>query len=410
MLKKTLLLVAGFVVTVSASAFADISSLANLLAEKRLISYGEAQTIATESKEEERMKLASGTSELVPLWVQNMTFKGDLRIRTQYDWDASNKARLRERLRLRLGVETRPVEKVQIGFGLATGSLGVSGSDVKDKEASSTNHTFEYMNKAPLFVDYAFIQYDPYEWIAIRGGKVKSQTHVWNTSDLIWDGDYNPDGLNATAKTALSENLKFTANAGWYTFGEGKQDKMLADAYIVQPIIEFTHNSVKAKFGLAYQQFNFAGRTNAGTGLIKNYDFRIINPSISVDFTEVLQSSYNFGIFGDFAQNTQNDLPKVNGKDAVKAYLAGASFGHAKLDKIGTWQIKGMYRYEELYSIPEGLGDSDAYGGKAGKGYEFIASFGLTKALSFGIDYYQMTDIDGNVPKSLCQFDFVYKF
>ncbi len=410
MLKKTLLLVVGFVVTASVSAFADISSLANLLAEKRLISYGEAQTIATESKEEERMKLASGKSELVPAWVQNMTFKGDLRIRTQYDWDASNKSRIRERLRLRLGIETRPIEKVQVGFGLATGSLGVSGSDVKDKEASSTNHTFEYMNKAPLFVDYAYIQYDPYEWIAVRGGKVKSQTHVWNTSDLIWDGDYNPDGLNATAKTSLSENLKFTANAGWYTFGEGKQDKMLADAYIVQPIIEFTHNSVKAKFGLAYQQFNFAGRTNAGTGLIKNYDFRIINPSISVDFAEVFQSSYNFGIFGDFAQNTQNDLPKVNGKDAVKAYLAGASFGHAKLDKIGTWQIKGMYRYEELYSIPEGLGDSDAYGGKAGKGYEFIASFGLTKALSFGIDYYQMTDIDGNVPKSLCQFDFVYKF
>jgi len=410
MLKRNLFLAAAFVTAMSCSAFAEIGSLANLLAEKGIITYGEAQTLTTESKEEERMKLASGKSELVPAWVQNMTFKGDLRIRTQYDWDSSNKARLRERLRLRLGVETRPVEKVQIGFGLATGSLGVSGSDVKDKEASSTNHTFEYMNKAPLFVDYAYIQYDPYEWVTVRGGKVKSQTHVWNTSDLIWDGDYNPDGLNTALKTDLSESTKFSANAGWYTFGEGKQEKMLADAYIVQPIIEFTHNSVKAKFGLAYQQFNFAGRTNAGTGLIKNYDFRIINPSISVDFAEVFQSSYNLGIFGDFAHNTQNNLPKVNGKDAVTAYLAGASFGHAKLDKIGTWQIKGMYRYEELYSIPEGLGDSDAYGGKAGKGYEFIASFGLTKALSFGIDYYQMTDIDGNVPKSLCQFDFVYKF
>ncbi len=410
MLKRNLFFAAAFVTAMSCSAFAEIGSLANLLAEKGIITYGEAQTLTTESKEEARMKLASGKSEIVPAWVQNMTFKGDLRIRTQYDWDASNKARLRERMRLRLGVETRPVEKVQIGFGLATGSLGVSGSDVKDKEASSTNHTFEYMNKAPLFVDYAYIQYDPYEWVTVRGGKVKSQTHIWNTSDLIWDGDYNPDGLNATLKTDLSESTKFSANTGWYTFGEGKQGKMLADAYIVQPVIEFIHNSVKAKFGLAYQQFNFAGRTNAGTGLIKNYDFRIINPSISVDFAEVFQSSYNLGIFGDFVHNTQNDLPKVNGKDAVTAYLAGASFGYSKLDKIGTWQIKGMYRYEELYSIPEGLGDSDAYGGKAGKGYEFIAAFGLTKALSFSIDYYQMTDIDGNVPKSLCQFDFVYKF
>ncbi|MDD3064864.1 MAG: putative porin, partial [Endomicrobiaceae bacterium] len=174
MLKRNLFLAAAVVATMSCSAFADFSSLANLLAEKGIISYGEAQTLSTESKEEAKMKLASGKSELVPLWVQNMTFKGDVRIRTQYDWDASNQARLRERLRLRMGIETRPVEKIKLGFGLATGSL--SSSTGKDADPSSTNHTFEYMNKSPLFVDYAYIQYDPSEWLVVRGGKVKGKT------------------------------------------------------------------------------------------------------------------------------------------------------------------------------------------------------------------------------------------
>lgn len=407
MLKRNLFFTVAIVATMSCSAFADFSSLANLLAEKGIISYGEAQTLSTESKEEARMKLASGKSELVPAWVQNMTFKGDVRIRTQMDWDASNQARLRERLRLRLGVETRPVDKLQIGFGLATGAL--STATAKDAEPSSTNHTFEYMNKSPLFVDYAYIQYDPIDWLTVRGGKVKGKTQVWNTSDLLWDGDYNPDGLNATAKTELSENAKLSANAGWYTFGEGKQGKMLADLYIIQPVIEFKESNMKVKAGLAYQQFNFAGRTNAGTGLIKTYDFKVVNPSVSVDFENVV-NSLSLGIYGDYAQNIQKDLPQVGGKDAVTGYLIGAKFGHAKTEKLGTWNINAMYRYLELYAIPEGLGDSDAYGGKAGKGYEVIATFGLTKALSFGIDYYQMTDIDGNVPKSLCQFDFVYKF
>jgi hypothetical protein len=407
MLKRNLFLAAAVVATMSCSAFADFSSLANLLAEKGIISYGEAQTLSTESKEEAKMKLASGKSELVPLWVQNMTFKGDVRIRTQYDWDASNQARLRERLRLRMGIETRPVEKIKLGFGLATGSL--SSSTGKDADPSSTNHTFEYMNKSPLFVDYAYIQYDPIEWLVVRGGKVKGKTQVWNTSDLIWDGDYNPDGLNATAKTELSEKTKLSANAGWYTFGEGKQGKMLADAYILQPVVEFQESNIKVKAGLAYQQFNFAGRTNAGTGLIKNYDFKVVNPSVSVDVADVV-NSLSLGIYGDYAQNIQKDLPQVGGKDAVTGYLIGAKFGHAKTEKLGTWNINAMYRYLELYAIPEGLGDSDSYGGKAGKGYEVVLTFGLTKALSFGIDYYQMTDINGNAPKSLCQFDFVCKF
>lgn len=409
-LKRSMMLVLGCAMMLSVKTFASgVEDLANLLAEQGVITYGQAQQIITESNEQARQELLSGKSTLVPQWVQNMTFQGDLRIRTQMDWDSSNNSRLRERMRLRMGFETRPIEKMQIGFGLATGSLGVSGTSVKDAEASSTNHTFEYMNKAPIFVDYGYIQYEPLEYLTVRGGKVKSKTQVWNTSDLLWDGDYNPDGLNATAKTSISESTKLTANAGWYTFGEGKQGKLLADAYILQPVIEFQKSDVKVKAGLSYQQFNFAGRTNAGTGIVKNYDYKIVNPSISVDINNAI-SSLTLNIFGDFAQNIQSDLPKVNNKDAIEGYLAGVGLGHSKLDKFGTWQLKAMYRYLEQYAIPEGLGDSDAYGGKAGKGCEITATFGLTKALSLGIDYYQMTNIDGNVPKSLCQFDFVYKF
>jgi len=409
-LKGSFALVLACVMLLSGKVFASgVEDLANLLAEKGVISYGQAQQIVTESNEQARQELLSGKSVLVPQWVQNMKFQGDLRLRAQTDWDSSNNSRLRERMRLRLGVETRPVEKMQIGFGLATGSMGVSGTSVKDAEASSTNHTFEYMNKAPIMVDYGYIQYEPLEYLTVRGGKVKSKTQIWNTSDLLWDGDYNPDGVNATLKTSVSESSKFTANAGWYTFGEGKQGNLLADAYILQPVIEFSRTDVKVKAGLAYQQFNFAGRTNAGTGIVKNYDYKVVNPSLSVDIDNAI-GGLTFNIYGDFAQNIQNDMPKVNNEDAVTGYLAGIGLGHNKLDKFGTWQVKAMYRYLEQYAVPEGLGDSDAYGGKAGKGYELTATFGLTKALSFGIDYYQMTNIDGNVPKSLCQFDFVYKF
>jgi hypothetical protein len=268
------------------------------------------------------------------------------------------------------------------------------------------------MDKPNLFVDYAYIGYEPYNWLEVRAGQVKAKTQVWNASDLIWDGDYNPDGLNATATTSISENIKLTANAGLYTFGETKKGINAADGYILQPIIEYKDGDIKVKAGLAYQQFNFEDRnqTMLREATIGNLNYKIVNPSLSVDFSNVASSSYKLSVFGDMAQNIQSDLPQVSGKDANKGYLAGVSFGYPKINAFGTWDIKAMYRYLEAYATPEKLGDSDAYGGSAGKGYEVIVDFGLTKALSFGIDYYQMTDINGNVPKSLCQFDFVCKF
>jgi len=408
-LKRSMTFVLGCIMMLSSGVFASgVEDLANLLAEQGVISYGQAQQIITESNEQARQELASGKSKTAPAWVQNLTFKGDLRVRAQYDWSASDKVRIRERLRFRMGAETRPVDKLTVGFGFATGAL--SGNS--DSSASSTNHTLQYMDKPNLFVDYAYIQYEPYNWITVRGGKVKAKTQVWNSSDLIWDGDYNPDGLNATASTKLSESVKLTGNAGLYTFGETRKGKDAADGYIVQPVIEYKEGNIKLKAALAYQQFNFEGRNQSmlREASIGNVNYKIVNPSLSFDLNNVA-GSYTLRLFGDMAQNIQSDLPKdSNGDDQTKGYLAGVGFGHAKLDSFGKWNLKAMYRYLEAYAIPEKLGDSDAYGGSAGKGFEIAANFGLTKALSFGIDYYQMTDINGNVPKSLCQFDFVYKF
>jgi hypothetical protein len=103
------------------SAFAgEVDRLATILAEKGVISYGEAQQLITETKEEMRQKTASGSNPLLPAWVQNIKFSADIRLRFQSDW-AANNARTRERLRFRFGFEARPVENLTAAFGLATG-------------------------------------------------------------------------------------------------------------------------------------------------------------------------------------------------------------------------------------------------------------------------------------------------
>ena len=90
-LKKVVVTLAA-VLFLSSGVFAgEVDKLATVLAEKGVITYGEAQQIITETKEEMRQQSLSGTNPLLPKWVQSMTVKGDIRLRHQMDWGSSNK-------------------------------------------------------------------------------------------------------------------------------------------------------------------------------------------------------------------------------------------------------------------------------------------------------------------------------
>ncbi|MDR2426126.1 MAG: putative porin [Endomicrobium sp.] len=392
----------------SGTSFAgEVDKLANMLAEKGLISYGEAQQVVTETKESTRQLTASGLNPTLPAWIQNMSIKGDIRVRHQVDWDGAN-TRNRERLRLRFGIETRPVESIKAAFGIASGALGGSG----DKNPTSTNHTFQSFNKVPLFIDYAYLQYDPVSCLKISGGKVKGGTHLWNPTDLIWDTDINPDGFAVNFNKSAGSKINIFANAGWYILNEGRNGRIMPDTYIIQPGISFATGNFSAKFGLSYQQFNMKDRevvsNESGSYLLPNdSDFRCINPGIELKLKEVI-AGLTLGIFGDYVKNTDDTVHKNN----LEGRVFGFQFGSDKIAEFGTWQIKAMNRYLEEYAVPLGLGDSDAYGGKGNsKGYEVILTLGIAKNLSFGFDYYQMEQIDGSKnPKSLAQFDLNYKF
>jgi hypothetical protein len=398
---------AAAVLFANVSFAGETDRLANILAEKGLISYGEAQQIITETQEEMRQKTASGTNSVLPAWIQNMAMKGDVRLRHQADWDGGG-TRNRERLRLRFGIEARPVESIKAAFGIASGALGGSG----DKNPTSTNHTFQSFNKAPLFIDYAYIQYDPAAWLSVSGGKVKAKTQVWNASDLVWDGDINPDGIAANFSKNIGEKISVFANAGWYVMNEGRSGSLMPDVYIAQPGVSFKTGKFSAKAGLAYQQFNMKGRTIAsndnGNYLFPNdTDFRCVNPSIELKMKDIA-AGLTLAVFGDYVKNIDDSVHKKE----LEGRVFGVTFGSDKIAELGTWQIKAMNRYLESYAIPLGLGDSDAYGGKGNsKGYEVTATVGITKSLSVVFDYYRMEQINGaSEEKSLAQFDLVYKF
>jgi hypothetical protein len=57
-----------------------------------------------------------------------------------------------------------------------------------------------------------------------------------------------------------------------------------------------------------------------------------------------------------------------------------------------------------------GFGQTSAYDAEPGKGWELFFGYGLVKGLAFNATFYIMTDIEGNRPQNVSQFDLIYKF
>lgn len=417
---------AAAVMALSCAAYSGQNDmLLEKLVEKQVITDAEARQLSIESLEQERADVMSGKSQTLPLWLQNISMKGDFRLRHQIDWDSSKTfPRIRERIRLRTGFNTRVSESLKVGFGLATGSekftdttLTVStrtgtgsltGTSIIDAEPTSTNHTFgNGFSKPVLLVDYAFLEYTPFSWVKVTGGKMNNP--IWYATDLLWDGDINPDGFAVSLKKeTIPEKLSFFFNGAWFVFNEKNSSANNPDVYIGQLGPQWSATEkIKVKAAVAYHVYSVNGKDTGFYGT-PAFDYTAMNPSLNVTLAEIA-GPYSLDIFGDTASNSDS---KPTSDKAASAY--GIKFGDTRITKFGQWQLSYLQRRIEANAWLSKLGDSDAYGGATNSsGYEAILTMGLTNNATFGIDYYAMDKISGatkTTAKSLIQCDVVYKF
>ena len=112
--------------------------------------------------------------------------------------------RNRGRYRFRLGMVTKVNEKVNVGFGLASG-----GSDPR-----STNQTFGNSFETPdIRLDYAYASYKPFEWLRLVGGQFENP--LWMPSGWIWDSDIRPQGVSASLNRTVGSVELFMNNGFW---------------------------------------------------------------------------------------------------------------------------------------------------------------------------------------------------
>ena len=155
---------------------AEVDVLINKLVEKRLLTNEEATQLLKEMQKEgtrqettvketaekvaketaqKTVKKESESWAKLPKWVNRLHFKGDFRLRYQYQDkkldDGTKTKRNRGRYRWRFGVvaDVTQDRKVKVGFGLASGS----------GDPRSTNQTFTNGFETPdARIDYAYAQ------------------------------------------------------------------------------------------------------------------------------------------------------------------------------------------------------------------------------------------------------------
>jgi hypothetical protein len=365
-----------------------------------------AQAQDVESRIEKLESSMSNMIESLPPWVQRFQFKGDLRLRYQYDNTTEQPERHRGRLRYRLGVTAHVTDQIKAVFGLASG-----GDDPR-----STNQTFQdSFSSKGVRLDLAYAAYTPFKGVKLLGGKFNNP--LWLPSDLLWDSDINPEGGALQIDVKAVPNLNIFLMTGVFVIDDNSQG---ADPLVI-PIqgglaYKFTEQ-VDIKLAVTYYNFTdvqgtalkfpgrFAGVGNTLVDDVLRFDYDSISVGAELGFDKPLGEIIPYvGLIAEYVHNLDPDTDN-NG------YLGGVVIGYRKVSQGGQWQGRVQYRRLERDAWLDVFPDSDFLSGATnGKGVELIVNYGVFKNVTVGMDYYHSKQIDGDAGQDIFQFDVLLKF
>ena len=359
-----------------------------------------------------------------------MKFSGDFRLRYEYSHLDStvndDHERNRGRFRLRFGVDTKIIDNVTVGFGLATGS----------NDPRTIDQTFQdSFSKKTININYAYAQYKPLQWLSLLGGKLRTNPifranslGAW-PSELFWDNDITPEGaavvLNYPALWELnSANLDVFMNNAFYILDENEPANSGREPYmfVVQPgfnlkimkdinlkaaVAKYWFNGVENK-----NQLNFSSGSNTLVGGRYVFDYDAWTGTAELGYANPFHQKIipYVGLFGEYGFNPDPDTED-------KAYLVGIRLGYPSLRKFGDWQFSYTYRRLEKDAWLDIFPDSTFYSGATNsKGHKTGFYFGLAKNLFCDVNYWHAVNIlefstaPKKRPNDVLQMDIQFNF
>lgn len=324
-------------------------------------------------------------------WTDTISWKGDFRYRYENIDEQGKDDRDRNRIRARTHLSAKLPDDVLVGLGLATG-----GDD-----PVSTNQTLGGGGSTKdVRLDLAYANWGgAAEGLNIIGGKFKNVWYRPQKNGLMWDGDYNPEGLALTYKKDW-----FYANAaGSWLESDTKNDNE-EYAWGVQAGFKGNVAGAKVMAGAGYYELDAAGKgpffgddddffgnsfvcsdpDDDSTCVYLN-DYHIVQVFADVSFNIADMPA---AVFADYVQNQDAD-------DYDTGWAAGVKLGSAK--SAGSWQASYTYQDLEADAVLGLLTDSDfGGGGTDGEGHIIKGAYAINKKWSLGFTYF-INEVDGDL-------------
>ncbi|MDP6978645.1 MAG: putative porin [Myxococcota bacterium] len=345
-------------------------------------------------------------------WYERISFKGDFRARDEVFIREGDKDRHRLRYRLRGGASTEVNDHIEVGFRLATGPDANSGnqslgSGVNDDESID-------FDPDGVFIDKAYLTLKPHgtekpmfgDSKSITFGKMSNpfKTKGIGPSQLIWDGDQNPEGVALQWGWSPCDCWDTNLDVAYFVIDENNLDPSRDPAMFavqfdnsvkVNDEISFkshlTYNALRKLTGDVIGRGEGAGNTE---GLTSNNHIDLIE--FHGGTTWAAHEDWPVTFWGNVVFNLSADGAGAGKQNT--AFGAGLTVGSKKaLAEVGAG-----YFQVEADAVPGFLLDSDLFDGVTnGEGWRIHATRTIFKNTDFNVIAYIGDELDGDVADNL---------
>lgn len=469
---KLLLPAVGLAAVASISTIAQSSdAIIDKLVDKGILTVEEANELREEADKNfgSAYQVRSGT----PDWVTSLRIGGDFRGR--YEMFNSDEPtfvdRHRFRYRVRPGIVATIKDNFEVGFRLTSSEAqGIFGGD-----PISGNSTFQdNASKKFAYIDLAYGK-----WTAINNSlwsaniTVGKMENPFVYSDMVFDGDYTPEGFAQQFNFNVSEAHQAKLNLGQFFLdevGTSSRDPYMFGAQVRLESVWNKHISTSVGLGALLitseqnlsetaagaptrvQVVDAAGnpvRDGAGNLVTREIPGSLASstvPNVQSGNTRtggVLANNFNPYIADAALTYTLESFPMYNGAFPIRfgaeymnnpaadehneAYSFGITFG--KSGKKGLWDVSYRWKHLEADAWYEEVVDSDFGGlrpasgsGRASyasgtnvEGHIFKASYSPYDSITIGVTYF-LAELIANTPAGFdedigrLQLDAVWKF
>jgi hypothetical protein len=251
-----------------------------------------------------------------------LKFTGDFRVRYEYTTDGNGAAAFgREVGRFRLGMTYGLREDVVVRARLATGDPG---------DPNSTDVTLgSFVNDLAVSLDMASVEVTRPRW-GVVGGKF---ANPFQTTELVWDGDVNPQGVAGHVTVGEKGSVTGTLTGLFFTIDPrtGNESSNMGGAQVT--VSSPVRSNWKVAGSAAYYDYRIGSLTAADAGDTRSNrlvtggtayvsDFNLLDLMLVADYSGFAER-YPLRLVGDYVHNS--GASDLNTGWEVDAYLGRSS-------------------------------------------------------------------------------------